>query len=39
MTKDEAIAKMTEENKVEEFKQKANALADVWQEVSAPEEE
>ena len=35
----EAIAKMTEENKVEEFKQNANALADVWQEVSAPEEE
>ena len=35
----EALAKMTEENKVEEFKQNANALADVWQEVSAPEEE
>ena len=35
----EAIAKLTEENKVEEFKQNANALADVWQEVSAPEEE
>lgn len=34
----EAIAKMTEENKVEEFKENANALADVWQEVSAPEE-
>lgn len=34
----EAIAKMTEENKVEEFKKNANALADVWQEVSAPEE-
>jgi polar amino acid transport system substrate-binding protein len=33
----EAIAKMTAENKMEEFKTKANDLADVWQEVSAPE--
>lgn len=33
----EAIAKMTEENKMEEFKAQANNLADVWQEVSAPE--
>ena len=33
----EAIAKMTAENKMEEFKTKANNLADVWQEVSAPE--
>lgn len=33
----EAIAKMTEENKIEEFKANANALADVWQEVSAEE--
>lgn len=32
-----AIAKMTEENKIEEFKAQANDLADVWQEVSAPE--
>lgn len=35
----EAIAKMTEENKIEEFKANAEALADVMQEVSAPEEE
>lgn len=34
----EAIAKMKEENKIEEFKQQANELADVWQEVSAPED-
>ena len=34
----EAIAKLTEENKIEEFKAQANALADVWQEVSVPEE-
>ena len=34
----EAIAKLTEENKIEEFKAQANELADVWQEVSAPEE-
>ena len=34
----EAIAKMKEENKIEEFKKQANDLADVWQEVSAPEE-
>ena len=34
----EAIAKMNEENKIEEFKQKASEYADVWQEVSAPEE-
>ena len=30
--------KLTEENKIEEFKAQANELADVWQEVSAPEE-
>lgn len=35
----EAIAKMNEENKIEEFKQKASEYADVWQEVSAPEED
>ena len=35
----EAIAKMTEENKVEEFKKTASDYADVWQEVSAPEED
>ena len=35
----EAIAKMKEENKIEEFKKQANDLADVWQEVSAPEED
>lgn len=35
----EAIAKMKEENKIEDFKKQANELADVWQEVSAPEEE
>lgn len=35
----EAIAKLKEENKVEEFKANAEALADVWQEVSVPEEE
>lgn len=35
----EAIAKMKEENKIEDFKKQANDLADVWQEVSAPEEE
>ena len=34
----EAIAKMNEENKIEEFKKTANDYADVWQEVSAPEE-
>lgn len=34
----EAIAKLTEENKIEEFKAQANELADVWQEVSVPEE-
>ena len=34
----EAIAKLTEENRIEEFKAQANELADVWQEVSAPEE-
>ena len=34
----EAIAKLTEENKIEEFKAQANELADVWQEVSMPEE-
>lgn len=34
----EAIAKLNEENKIEEFKQQANDLADVWQEVSAPED-
>lgn len=34
----EAIAKMNEENKIEEFKQTASEYADVWQEVSAPEE-
>ena len=33
----EAIAKLTEENKIEEFKAQANELADVWQEVSMPE--
>lgn len=33
----EAIAQMTAENKIEEFKTQANDLADVWQEVSAPE--
>ena len=33
----EAIAKMTAENKMEELKTQANDLADVWQEVSAPE--
>lgn len=33
----EAIAKMTEENKIEEFKTQANEYADVWQEVSAEE--
>lgn len=32
-----AIAKMNKENKIEEFKANANALADVWQEVSAEE--
>ena len=35
----EAIAKLTEENKIEEFKANAAALADVLQEVSAPEED
>ena len=35
----EAIAKMNEENKIEEFKQKASEYADVWQEVSAPEDD
>ena len=35
----EAIAKMNEENKIEEFKKTANDYADVWQEVSAPEED
>ena len=35
----DAIAKMKEENKIEDFKKQANDLADVWQEVSAPEEE
>ncbi len=35
----EAIAKMTEENKIEEFEKQANDLADVWQEVSMPEED
>ena len=35
----EAIAKMNEENKIEEFKKTANEYADVWQEVSAPEED
>ena len=34
----EAIAKMIEEGKVEEFKEKAASYADVWQEVSMPEE-
>ena len=34
----EAIAKLNEENKIEEYKQQANDLADVWQEVSAPED-
>lgn len=33
----EAIAKMNDENKIEEFKNQANDLADVWQEVSAEE--
>lgn len=31
----EAIAKLTEENKIEEFKATAESFADVWQEVSA----
>lgn len=35
----EAIAKMNEENKMEEFKKQASDFADVWQEVSAPEED
>ena len=35
----EAIAKLTEENKIDEFKANAEALADVMQEVSAPEED
>ena len=35
----EAIAKMTEENKIEEFKKTASDYADIWQEVSAPEED
>ena len=35
----EAIAKLTDENKIDEFKANAEALADVMQEVSAPEEE
>lgn len=35
----EAIAKMNEENKIEEFKKTAGDYADVWQEVSAPEED
>ena len=35
----EAIAKMNEENKIEEFKKTASDYADVWQEVSAPEED
>ena len=35
----EAIAKLTEENKIEEFRANAAALADVLQEVSAPEED
>ena len=35
----EAIAKMNEENKIEEFKETASDYADVWQEVSAPEED
>lgn len=35
----EAIAKLKEENKIEEFKANAESLADVLQEVSAPEEE
>ena len=35
----EAIAKMLEEGKVEEFKVTAAEYADVWQEVSMPEEE
>ena len=34
----EAIAKMLEEGKVEEFKETAASYADVWQEVSMPEE-
>ncbi len=33
----EAIAKLTEEGKIDEFKEEANSLADVWQEVSAEE--
>lgn len=33
----EAIAKLTEENKIEEFKANAEALADVMQEVTAEE--
>lgn len=35
----EAIAKLTDENKIDEFKANVEALADVMQEVSAPEEE
>ena len=38
MQLNEAIAKLTEENKIEEFKAQAHELADVWQEVSVPEE-
>lgn len=34
----EAIAQLKKENKIEDFKKQANDLADVWQEVSAPEE-
>ena len=30
---------MNEENKIEEFKKTASDYADVWQEVSAPEED
>ena len=33
----EAIAKMIEEGKIEEFKETAASYADVWQEVSMPE--
>jgi len=33
-----AIVKLNEEGKMEEFKEKANSFADIWQEVSAPEE-
>lgn len=33
----EAIAKMKEENKIEEFKAKADEYSEVWQEVSMPE--